>query len=109
MVMITFDEVVTKGDVLVTPGKPGETTFVTANKRGRDAVQRAVERHVGLAKLSIAWRDAGEGWPDTWLGFDFVTPTDKPFAALIREEGVAVFHRDEDGTFTYLPPPEEAQ
>jgi hypothetical protein len=102
---ITLDDIYTKGDVFVAPGKPGETTFIAANKRGRDAVRRVIENSADMppGSLHTAWRAAGEGWPDTWLGFDFITPDDAQFAALIREEDVSVFHRDEDGAYSYLP------
>jgi hypothetical protein len=90
-----MDDILHAGaDVFVMPGKPDETTFVAANKRGRDAVRRAVEKmnRISIGSLHLAWRDAGGGWLDTWLGFDFMTPDHAPFAAAICEEGVNVFH-----------------
>jgi hypothetical protein len=101
---ITIDDVFTKGDAFVTPSDRLGWTFVAANKRGRDAVQRVIDgQHPDKGAIHIEWRDAGEGWPDTWLGFDFQTPTDKPFAGAIRAQGASVFHRDKEGGFTYLP------
>jgi hypothetical protein len=102
-IMITQDDVFTRGDAFVAPADGH--TFVAANKIGREAVQRAVEKgHPGKA-IHIPWRDAGEGWPDTWLGLSFPTTTDRPMAAAIAVEGARVFHRDESGRMTYLRPP----
>jgi hypothetical protein len=102
---LTLDELVIQGDALV-EGVDGTHTFVAANKVGREAVQRAVEaKHLDKDTILINWRDAGEGWPDTWLGFSFPVATDGPFAACVAVSGARVFHHSEEYGFVYLTPP----
>jgi hypothetical protein len=100
-----LDEVFTEADAVVQQME-GTFTFVAANKVGREATLRAIEKdHPDKRGLiHIAWRDAGEGWPDTWLGFSFPTAQnqDRPMAAAIAAQGARVFHRGEGGEMTYL-------
>ena len=104
--MTDADEVFTKSDVVVEP-VDGIHTFVAANPVGREATLCAIEKkHPDKRGLiDIAWRDAGEGWPDTWLGFSFPTTEDRPLAAAIAAQGARVFHQSESGEMTYVRPP----
>src|SRR4051794_25373022 len=101
---VTLDEVFTEGDAVVELMEDGTHTFVAANPVGREATLRAIEKNHpdkhGL--IHIAWRDAGEGWPDTWLGFSFPFAQDRPMAAAIAAQGARVFHQSEGGAMTYL-------
>jgi hypothetical protein len=100
-----LDQMFTEGDAVVEL-VDGTHTLVAANKVGREATLRAIEKgHPNKRGLiHIAWRDAGEGWPDTWLGFSFPTTQDRPMAAAIAAQGARVFHRSESGEMTYLDP-----
>ena len=101
MSITNADEVFTQGDAIVVELMDDTNTFVAANKVGREATLRAIEKVNGKG-ARIAWHDAGEGWPDTWLGFLFVTTKDRPMAAAIAAQGARVFHRSESGKMTYL-------
>src|SRR6516162_7062691 len=103
--MPTPGEVFTEGDAVVEL-VDGTHTFVAANKIGREAVLRAVEKgHPDKrGRIHIAWRYAGEGWPDTWLGFSFPTAQDRPMAAAVAAQGARGCHLSERGEVTYLAP-----
>jgi hypothetical protein len=105
VIITSVDQVFTEGDAVVEL-VDGTHTFVAANKVGRDATLRAIEEgHPDKRGLiHIAWRDAGEGWPDTWLGFSFPTTQDRQAATAIAAHGARVFHRGEGGEMTYLVP-----
>src|SRR5262245_34614165 len=95
---VTLDEVFNEGDAVV-ERVDGTHTFVAANKVGREALLRAIEKVHGKGCV-IGWRDAGEGWPDTWLGCSFVGIQDRPAAAAMAAQGARVFHRSESGEVT---------
>ena len=101
---LALDEIYAKSDAFVSTTEDVGFTLVAANKRGRDAVQRVIDAQHPDKVVCIDWRDAGEGWPDPWLGFSFPTPDEKPFAAAIRAEGARVFHQDQHGAVSYLLP-----
>jgi hypothetical protein len=97
--MNLIDYLVASADAYVSPAeeRDGRYTFIAANKTGRQALQSLFDsRHPGKV-APINWRDAGEGWPDTWLGISLRTDEDRSLAAALSAHGARVLHRDDEG------------
>jgi hypothetical protein len=60
-------------------------------------MQRLIDSQHPDKEVRIDWRDAGEGWPDTWLGFSFPTDQNRPLAAALSKHGARVLHEDDAG------------